>query len=55
MDIPYHEKKTETRMYFVDGVDTKFSVKNYKVDYGDGIIDADIEEYYNFDSINFIE
>ena len=42
-------------MFIVDEVEAKFSVKNNKVDYGEGIIDADGEEYYNSDSATFLE
>ena len=54
MDRPYGEVDTERRMYVVDGWDTEFSVKNNKVDYGEGLI-ADSEEYYNSDSVTFLE
>ena len=55
MDRPYGEKKKDIRMYIVDGVDFKFSVKNNRVDYGKGLISADSEEYYNSDFVTFIE
>ena len=55
MDTPYLEKNPEKRMYIVDGVDSQFYVKNNKVDYGEGLIDADSEEFYNSDSVNFLE
>ena len=42
-------------MYIVDEVDTQFSDKNIKVNYGEGLIDADNEEYYKIDSVTFLE
>ena len=54
MDRPYSEKKPVKRIYIVDGVDAQFYVKNNKVDYGEGLI-ADSEEYYNSDSVTFLE
>jgi hypothetical protein len=55
MDRPYGEKNKEKRIYVVDGVNSEFSVKNNKVDYGDGLIDADSNEFYNSDSVNFLK
>ena len=55
MDTPYLEKEPEKRIYIVDGVDAQFYVKNNKVDYGEGLIDADSEEFYNSDSVTFLE
>ena len=55
MDRPYGERDKEKRMYIVDGVDTKFYVKNNRVDYGEGLINANSEEYYNSDSVIFLE
>ena len=55
MDRPYAEVKTRKRMYLVDGVDAKFSVKNNKVDYGEGLLDANSEEFYNSDSVIYLE
>ena len=55
MDRPYQKKDSEKRMYIVDGEDAQFYVKNNKVDYGEGLIDADSEEYYNSESVTFLE
>ena len=55
MDRPYGEKKKDIRMYIVDGIDFKFSVKNNRVDYGEGLISANSKEYYNSDFVTFIE
>ena len=33
--------------YISDGEDPRFSVKNYKVDYGEELLDANTEEFYN--------
>ena len=55
MDTPYQKKDSEKRIYIVDGADAQFYVKNNKVDYGEGLIDADSEEYYNSESVTFLE
>ena len=55
MDRPDAETRTKQRMYVVDGLNTTFSVKNNKVDYGEGLIDADNKEFYNSDSVTFLE
>jgi hypothetical protein len=55
MDRPYGENNKEKRIYVVDGANSEFSVKNNKVDYGDGLIDADSKEFYNSDSVNFLK
>ena len=55
MDRPYSDIETEKRMYVVDGVDAQFSVKNNKVDYGEGFLDANSEEFYNSESVTFLE
>ena len=55
MDRPYLEKKPDKRIYIVDGVDAQFYVKNNKVDYGEGLIDADSVEYYNSNSVTFLQ
>ena len=55
MDRPYTEDKYEKRMYVVDGVDAQFSVKNNKVDYGEGLLDANSEEFYNSESVTFLK
>ena len=55
MDRPYIEGKTEKWMYVVDGIDAQFSVKNNKVDYGEGFLDANSEEFYNSESVTFLE
>ena len=54
MDRPFSEKKPDKRMYIVDGVDSQFYVKGNKVDYGEGLV-ADSEEYYNSNSVTFLE
>ena len=55
MDTPYGEKDPVDKMYIVDGINAKFSVKKNKVDYGKGLVDANSKEYYNFGSITFLE
>ena len=45
----------EKRMYVVDGEGTEFSVKNNRVDYGKGLINANSEEYYNSDLVTFLK
>lgn len=55
MDRPYGEKDKEKKMYIVDGVDAQFYVKNNRVDYGEGLINANTVEYYNSDSVTFLE
>ena len=55
MDRPYGEIDEEKRIYVVDGVDAEFSVKNNIVDYGDGLIQADNEEFYNSNSVDFLK
>ena len=55
MDKPYAESKISRRMFIVDGIDAHFSVKNNKVDYGEGFIDANSEEFYNSESVTFLE
>ena len=55
MDRPYSNIETEKRIYVVDGVDSQFSVKNNKVDYGEGFLDANSEEFYNSESVTFLE
>ena len=55
MDRPYGEKSTEKRLYVVDGAGAEFSVKNNKVDYGEGLIDANTIEFYNSELVNFLE
>ena len=49
MDTPNGGKNNDKKLYIVDGVNTKFDVKNNLVDYGEGLIEANTEEYYNFD------
>ena len=51
MNRPYGEIDTAIRIYIVDGGYSKFSVKNNKIDYGDGLLDGDDERYYNFTEI----
>ena len=55
MDRPYGEIDREKRMYVVDGEDAEFSVKNNKVDYGEGLLDANSEEFYNSELVTFLE
>ena len=55
MDRPYGEIDSEKRMYVVDGADAQFSVKNNKVDYGNGLLDANSKEFYNSELVNFLE
>jgi len=55
MDRPYGEVDTNRRMYVVDGWDMKFSVKNNKVDYGNGLIDANSWEFFNSDLVTYLE
>ena len=55
MDRPYGEKDKEKRMYVVDGADTQFYVKNNRVDYGEGLINANSAEYYNSEYVTFFE
>lgn len=54
MDRPDSEVE-DRRMFVVDGPDASISVKNNKVDYGDGLLDADKEEFYNSDSVTFLK
>ena len=55
MDRPYGEIDREKRMYVVDGEGAQFSVKNNKVDYGEGLLDANSEEFYNSELVTFLE
>lgn len=55
MDRAYGEINTNRRMYVVDGWDLKFSVKNNKVDYGNGLVSADSWEYFNSDLVTYLE
>ena len=55
MDRSYGEEDTSRRMYVVDAWDLKFSVKNNKVDYGNGLVDAKSWEYYNSDYVTYLE
>lgn len=55
MDRPYGQINPEKRMFIVDGVDAQFSVKNNKVDYGNGLLDADSKEFYNSELVTFLE
>lgn len=55
MDRPYGEVDTNRRMYVVDGWDLKFSVKNNKVDYGEGLIDANSWEFFNSDLVTYLK
>lgn len=53
MDQPYGAENTSRRMYVVDGWFSDFSVKNNRVDYGEGLVAADKPEYYNSDQVTF--
>ena len=55
MDRPYGEVDINRRMYVVDGWDLKFSVKNNKVDYGNGLVDANSWEFFNSDLVTYLE
>ena len=55
MDRPYGEIDREKWMYVVDGEGAQFSVKNNKVDYGEGFLDANSEEFYNSELVTFLE
>ena len=54
MDKPYGDDEKK-RIYVVDGVDAKFSVKNNVVSYGDGLIEANSKELYNSGSVTFLK
>ena len=55
MDRPYGEVDTNRRMYVVDGWDSEFAVRDNKVDYGDGLIDANSGEFYNSDLVIYLK
>ena len=55
MNRPYGEIDREKRMYVVDGEDAQYSVKNNKIDYGEGLLDANSEEFYNSELVTFLE
>ena len=55
MDRPYGEVDTNRKMYVVDGWNMKFSVKNNKVDYGEGLIDANSGEFFNSKLVTYLE
>lgn len=55
MDRPYGEEKTDRRMYVVDGWFSDFAVKNNRVDYGEGLVDADSWEFYNSNDVVYLE
>ena len=55
MDSPYRDIESEKRLYVVDGVDAQFSVKNNKVEYGEGLLNANSEEFYNSESVTFLK
>lgn len=55
MDRMYGEIDTNRRMYVVDGWYSDFSVKNNRVDYGEGLVAADNWEYYNSDYVIYLE
>ena len=53
MDQPYGAENTSRPMYVVDGWFSDFTVRNNKVDYGEGLIDADKPGFYNSDLVTF--
>ena len=55
MDQPYGSENTSRRMYVVDGWFSDFSVKNNRVDYGNGLVSADSQEFYNSDNVTYLE
>ena len=55
MDRPYGQIDPEKRMYVVDGENAQFYVKNNKVDYGNGLLDANSKEFYNSELVTFLE
>ncbi len=55
MNQPYGAIDTSRRMYVVDGWFSDFSVKNNRVDYGEGLVAADSWEYYNSDYVIYLE
>ena len=54
MDRSYGEIDTKRRMYVVDGWGLNFSVKNNKVDYGSGLVNAKSSEYYNSNNVTYL-
>lgn len=55
MNQPYSTDNTSHRMYVVDGWFSDFSVKNNQVDYGDGLVTADSQEYYNSGNVTYLD
>ena len=55
MDRPYEEENTSRRMYVVDGWKSEFVVRDNKVDHGNGLIDANSDEFYNSDLVIFLK
>ncbi|MDD6060530.1 MAG: glycosyl hydrolase family 18 protein [Ruminococcus sp.] len=55
MDQPYSAKDTSRRIYIVDGWFSSFSVRNNKVDYGNGLEFADSDDYYKCKNITYLE
>ena len=55
MDSPYRDIESGKRLYVVDGVDAQISVKNNKVEYGEGLLNANSEEFYNSELVTFLE
>ena len=55
MDQPYGAENTSRRMYVVDGWFSDFSVKDNRVDYGEGLVSADSWEYYNSDHVTYLK
>ncbi len=53
MDQPYGAENTERRMYVVDGWFSDFAVYNNMVDYGEGLFEAQAENY-NSDYVVFL-
>ena len=55
MDQPYGAENTNRRMFVVDGWFSNFSVKNNRVDYGDGLVLADSKDYYNCSKVTYLK
>lgn len=55
MDQPYGAENTSRRMYVVDGWFSDFSVRDNKVDYGEGLVPADSAEFYNSDHVTYLD
>lgn len=55
MDQPYGAENTSRRMYVVDGWFSDFSVSGNKVDYGEGLVPADSNIYYNSNKVTYLD